>query len=483
MYLKKRMNKIKSENWNKIGIKKKLFIISTGIVCVTALIIYFTLFSLFPQIYVDSKISNIQSQTQTLVSKMEKDSNFNFEEGINKYCYENGAMAALIDKNANIIYMPIPNKFELNKISPPNNRMSKGYVDEQGKDYQISINVYVKSLNQECILKVNMPIKFKAEIKKIIIVLFPLVLLVTLGLGILSVFVYGKIISNPLLEINSVARDIANLNFSREIEVKGKDEFAELSNSINLISKNLEENINMLEEANSKLKEDIEREKRIDRRRRDFINAISHELKTPITVISGQVEGMIYNIGQYKDRDKYLKETLESVHELNSLVHEIISLAKYEESIGVQLHEVSVNDLVKDILGSYEYFIKSENKKVALLEKNIINKKIDTNIVKKIISNIIGNGIKYSKDTIEIILEDDSLIVKNNTLEEMDEKDLEEIFAPFYRGDKSRNKSKPGTGLGLYIVKSLIQVHGNIRYDVEFENNMFIFKLEFKNED
>ena len=227
-------------------------------------------------------------------------------------------------------------------------------------------------------------------------------------------------------------------------------------------------------------RKDIEREKEIDRKRRDFINAISHELKTPITVISGQVEGMIYNIGPYKNRDKYLKETLESVNELNSLAHEIISLAKIEEGVGIQLENKSINELVKEVLSGYEYFIEKEKLNISLNEKNQIFREIDKGIVKKILSNLIGNAVKYSRSYIEISIYENIIEIKNDVIESIDEKDIEEIFTPFYRGDKSRNKKKPGTGLGLYIVKSLIQAHGGMSYSVKCEDNIFEFRLNME---
>ncbi|WP_186003703.1 sensor histidine kinase [Clostridium thermobutyricum] len=466
--------------WESIGIKKKLFIISTGIVVATSILIYAALFILFPRIYLHTKISNIKSDTDVLITKMGENPNFNYQQGINEYAYQNGAIAALLDFKGNVIYTP--NKFERNMIRSREIEVepNRDIFRKKKTDYEIAISVYVKSLNKNCILKVNMPLRFKDDINRVIIIIFPIIVLITIALGVFSVLVYSSVISNPLLSINRVARDIAQLKFDNKLKPEGNDEFAELSNSINLISENLEKNISMLEKANEKLRKDIEREKEIDRKRRDFINAISHELKTPITVISGQVEGMIYNIGPYKNRDKYLKETLESVNELNSLAHEIISLAKIEEGVGIQLENKSINELVKEVLSGYEYFIEKEKLNISLNEKNQIFREIDKGIVKKILSNLIGNAVKYSRSYIEISIYENVIEIKNDVIESIDEKDIEEIFTPFYRGDKSRNKKKPGTGLGLYIVKSLIQAHAGMSYSVKCEDNIFEFRLNME---
>ncbi|MGL5647248.1 MAG: HAMP domain-containing sensor histidine kinase [Clostridium sp.] len=465
------------KTWNNIGIKKKLFIISTGIVVASAILIYITLYFLFPEVYTHTRIKNIRMETEKLITKMANDENYDYESGINKYSYENGAVAALLTDNGDVIYAP--DKFERNILRDDTvvSELKKGIFKNNRSTYEFSVNAYVKSLNQNCILKVSVPLSSRKNIHKVIIILLPIILIITIILGLLSVWVYGKVISAPLLKINKVAKGISNLDFEKSLEVKGNDEFAELSNSINSISSNLEKNISMLEKANEKLKDDIEKEKLIDRRRRNFINAISHELKTPITVISGQIEGMIYSIGPYKDREKYLKESLESVKELNNLVHEIIDLAKIEEEKSVKKEKLEINKILLECLSGYEYFIKERNINIIINEDKRIVKTVDKSIMKKILSNIIGNSVKYSKSFIEIESGDTFIKIINDTSIILSNEDLDDIFKPFYRGDKSRNKDINGTGLGLYIVKYLVELHGDLGYKVEIYNDIFIFTL------
>ena len=228
---------------------------------------------------------------------------------------------------------------------------------------------------------------------------------------------------------------------------------------------------------------DIEKERLQDKRRRDFIKAISHELKTPITVINGQIEGMIYNIGPYKNRDKYLRESLDSVSELKLLVSEIIDLAKYEESISVKYEDFILNDLIIDIIVNYDYFIKERNLNIRLNKLEILKVNADKNIIKKVISNLISNSLKYSTSNkdIDININKNGKISIINYSNNINDVEKELLFKAFYRGEKSRNKETGGSGLGLYIVKTLLDIHGNIDYGIDIQENKFEFFLRFKN--
>ena len=136
------------------------------------------------------------------------------------------------------------------------------------------------------------------------------------------------LISRPLIKINKVAKKMANLTLTIYIEINGEDEIGELSNSLNLMNKNLKESFDKLERMNSQLTEEIEKERKLEKERREFIATISHELKSPITIINGQLEGMIYNIGKYKDRDKYLKESYGVIQKMSELVQEIYTFKR-----------------------------------------------------------------------------------------------------------------------------------------------------------
>ncbi|MDQ0148562.1 ATP-binding protein [Eubacterium multiforme] len=475
MYLK--------NQWNKIGIKKKLFIITSSVVLITSIVIYTLLFLIVPIIYLDIKENTVKTSTNQLIETLENNTNIDYTKTLDQYAYNNEGMVLITTLYGDVVYSS-------NRIfgKPPKEDITKRnfFKDDMNekKDIKISKEFYFKGIDRDCIITIHSPIKFLNNMQMVMIRILPIIILITIGIGLLSQYIYSIVISKPLFKINNVAKKISKLNFNEKLSYTGKDEIAELSNSINLISSNLEEKIYNLKIANEKLLSDIEKEKLQDRRRRDFIKAISHELKTPITVINGQIEGMIYKIGPYKDRDKYLKESLDSVLELKTLVLEIINLAKYEEDLYLKYEEFSLNNLVKDIVDGYEYFILEKNLKVNIKEEEVLLVNGDINIIKKIISNLINNSLKYSLENkdIEIYINKNGLFEITNYSKDVNNISKDSLFKAFYRGEKSRNKETGGSGLGLYIVKTLLDTHGNIEYKINIDDEKFIFSLYFKKE-
>ena len=155
---------------------------------------------------------------------------------------------------------------------------------------------------------------------------------------------------------------MANLDFDNIIEINGEDEIGELSNSLNLMNKNLKESFDKLERMNSQLTEEIEMERKLEKERREFIATISHELKSPITIINGQLEGMIYNIGKYKDRDKYLKESYGVIQKMSELVQEILHLSERENGeFKYNFVNVNISRITNIIISELKYFIDEKN--------------------------------------------------------------------------------------------------------------------------
>lgn len=470
MYLKNK--------WNNWGIKRKLFIISIAVILITSIITYTVLFSLTPYIYVNSKKNSIEKSTDEIVRTLESKDGINYADELNQYAYKNESFVFITTIKGEIIYSS--NNNMLAKYNMDTTKRPSSFV-MRSDDIKITKMFYFKGINKECFLTIVSPNRMRDEIQKVMVTILPIIALITLFIGILSQYIYSKVISRPLGKINEVSKKIAELDFSETLEYAGDDEIAQLSRSINSISYNLQKTIKDLKRANASLVNDIEREKRQDKRRRDFLKAISHELKTPITVINGQIEGMLYNIGPYKDRDKYLKESLESVEDLRGLVQEIIKLAKYEEGLCITYSKIKINEFIYEVVYGNDYFKNKNNLKISIEEEGELYTIGDEHILKMIFSNIINNSLKYSEEGKEITIDikkngEVRVINYSKGVENLD-KDL--LFKAFYRGDKSRSKEIAGSGLGLYIVKTLIELHGHVDYDIETEEDKFIFKLYF----
>ena len=249
-------------------------------------------------------------------------------------------------------------KFEANRDKLGKEKMNFNDQRAFGNDDNIVKEVYIKSLDKYCILRVHVYVKPVDEATTIVSLFFPFAILVSLVMALLISTYYSRVVSKPLIKINEAAKKMAKIDFDNYIEVDGQDEIAELSTSLNYMSKNLKETLEELERVNLKLTEDIERERNIEKERREFIGVISHELKTPITVISGQLEGMIYGIGKYKDRDKYLKESVNVTQNMRELVQELLQLTEKENSmVKCKKEYVNLTNLINEIAYELKYFI------------------------------------------------------------------------------------------------------------------------------
>lgn len=500
--------------WRNLSIKKKIFLWSSFIIIVSFTLLYICMYFFMPRIYEVYKVNNINEKIRELKYQLSKDEDIDINELLDEFSYKNNLDILLVNKDENnLINQIIYSSFREGANEPNNIPFLYNHVQyEPFKSFQkyssefnlgvsvakdkfvyelISKNeslnidevVYVKSLDSAYHMIVHFPVSPENEASDSIILFLPFAIFAIVIIAFTISSFYSMLISRPLLNINKVAKKMANLDFDHIIEVNGEDEIGELSNSLNLMNKNLKESFEELERINSRLTEEIEIERKLEKERREFVATISHELKSPITIISGQLEGMIYNIGKYKDRDKYLKESYDVTQKMSELVQEILHLSEREDGeFKYNFVSVNLSKVIKSVLIELRYFI--DKKKLKLITK--IDEDIliisDERLIKKVITNIIKNAIIYSpnNESIIISLSKEELMVENTGVS-IPKDQIGEIFNAFYRVDKSRNRKTGGTGLGLYIVKTILDKHENINYTIESSENSVIFKMKFIN--
>ena len=314
--------------------------------------------------------------------------------------------------------------------------------------------------------------------------IFLVLLFVVLLVAVLASIVYSHYVTRPVLRINDVSKKMAELDFSWRCNENRTDELGTLAHSLNEMSQRLNTSITDLKSANAKLKADIERERALEQAQLDFFSAVSHELKTPITIIKGQTEGMILNIGDYQDRSKYLKRSLEIINTMESMVQEILTISRIKSSkVGLKKETIPFSDMLK-----HEY---------ALFEDLIVQKGIDWKeniapdlcvvgdkaLLQKAINNLVTNAITYSPEGSAIYLtafaeKGSVLFLLENTGIHIPDSEFSKLFDAFYRIEQSRNKTTGGSGLGLYIVKTILEQH-QVEYRIENTNRGVLFTIQF----
>ncbi len=499
--------------WKNLSIKKKLFIWSSLIIILAFTLLYICIYFFMPRVYEIYKVKSVKSGVEELKIKLGSDEDIKIDELLDEFSYNNNVDIILVSKdNNNLINSIIYSSFREGANSPNNipflyNNKYEGFQRFEKYYLQFDINrslnktqfvyqlinksgslnideaVYIKSLDKIYNMIVHFPISPENEAADSIILFFPFAIIAIIIISFTISGFYALLISRPLIKINKVAKKMANLDFDNVIEINDKDEIGELCNSLNLMNKNLKESFHKLESMNSQLTEEIEMERKLEKERREFIATISHELKSPITIINGQLEGMIYNIGKYKDRDKYLKESYDVIQKMSELVQEILHLSERENGeFKYNFTNVNISKVTNCIVRELRYFIDEKSLK---LETNIdedIFIIADEKLIKKVITNIVKNAITYSPvdEKIIIKLTSKELTVENTGITIPDDQ-IDNIFNAFYRVDKSRNRKTGGTGLGLYIVRTILDKHENISYNITSKDNSVIFKIMFNN--
>lgn len=301
-----------------------------------------------------------------------------------------------------------------------------------------------------------------AQVHTLLRDLIPLVAAVILLISAAGAFICSRYYSRPLLGISRVAKQMAALDLTGKCETRRRDEIGVLAASLNEMSAQLSEALTGLQAANLQLQQDIEREREQEKQRIEFFTAVSHELKTPIAILKGQLEGMLYQVGEYKDRDTYLRRCLKTTGDMEALVKEILAAAR----MGGSDFRLTRTDL--DISGMLQSVCRKflgpmEDKRIRLCTdiRPGVRLQGDPQLMEKVFTNVIGNAVAYSPPGAVItVTQTEGLFSVENSGIHIAEEDLARIFTPFYRVDKSRSRNSGGSGLGLYITKTILDHHG-----------------------
>lgn len=307
-----------------------------------------------------------------------------------------------------------------------------------------------------------------AELRHSFISVFPVIMLAIVMVSMAAAWLFSKLITNPVLRISRIAKEMSELQLDWQPDEKRTDELGTLEKSLNHLSRRLSASLKDLREANEKLELDIAQEKALEQAQMEFFSAVSHELKTPVTIIKGQLEGMLFEVGVYKDHKKYLARALETVNVLESMVQEILIVSRLEHGSTILREEqFDLAELINRYLEETEdLLIRKELQVTADCDKPVMftgNKQL----IQKVFSNLINNAVKYAPDKamVYIILKESERRIEfsvENTGTHIPDESLPKIFDAFYRIEQSRNRKTGGSGLGLYIVQKILERYGSV---------------------
>ena len=443
------------------SLSAKVFLGIAGLLILCSLLIYGMVMIFLPQSYTVVASSRVETEIGQLTEKLSQTDFTDSEEVLDRFSRENQALVILTGTGESYSF---------------------GSLDDGAGDNVLTTSqeITFPDKTDPYTLSITAPVSPGRELTAAFLKLFPLLLLLILVISALGASLCSRVLVRPVLEISRVSKRMAGLDMTWDCRVNRTDELGVLANSLNTMAKRLGSAMKELESANERLRKDMEHITELSRQRRDFFAAASHELKTPITIFKGQIESMILGIGKYKDTGKVLPETLKEVENMERLVKEILTISKIEmDGLAGKEEQVPLPDIITKVSETLLPLARERQITVHSQLAGEVTASGNASLLEKAIHNILSNAIRHSPEGEKVFIHlTPSVLTVTNTGTAIPEEDLPVLFTPFYRVEKSRNKSTGGSGLGLYLVKTILELHGS-QYRVENTETGVVFTIEF----
>lgn len=372
-------------------------------------------------------------------------------------------------------FSPVSKQKLINSFPPPPPSIKKKteIIDsqtilelEQDQNLKIDFMIFKHELNNGDILIIREPLALISESVTVAAQFIVLTGILSILTGCIWAFFFAKKFTLPILELNRIAQSMSQLNFSQKCTINRRDEFGELGRSINHLSNQLDTAISELNEKNKQLMADVEKERKLDKMRKDFVSSVSHELKTPLSLILGYAEGLKENIAQDEEsKNYYCSVIIDEAERMDKLVKDLLNLSQIESGF-YQLNksDFDLSLLLHDITLKYLTILAEKGitleiaKQPCLVNGDILR-------IEQVLLNLFNNAIDHAEftKTIKIFverIEDHYRVFIYNSGRQIPSESLDKIWTSFYKVDKARTREQGRYGLGLSIVRAIQELHG-----------------------
>ncbi len=436
--------------------------LTLAVICVSFLLMYL----LMPRLYVGYKNDMLAGDLDEIGSRSEGQQLNEIKRIAAAKADEKGYMLSICDRDGNEVAahgLQTVTSYTVD-IGPAGNSTA---VDEG--EYEIAVNVLSDERKvrdaegNELTVVLFSSLEPVDEAKNVILRLLPIVLAISVILTALFSYIHAKRITGPVESISESVKKMKTLDRDACCGSVSEDEIGGLAANIN-------ELYGRLMKAIDDLQAEYGRQTADDKEKIDFMLALSHELKTPLTSVRGMLECMQYNVGVYSDHETYLKECTDKVDEMTKLLNETLAASKLGVSGAGEAEEIDIRELINELRAEYELIAMKRG--VGFDIGDISGKHViaPRELMKKALSNIISNAFKYSDkdENVKIFADADRLVIEN-VCPPLNAEEAQSMFLPFVRKEGS---AEGGHGLGLYITDRILKVCGP-EYSFEpFEKGM-----------
>lgn len=461
----------------------KVFLFTSLILILSNVIVLIVMYSLMPQLYKKNATKRLIDFGEGLYTEVKDKTESGFGEILNEYCEMYDVQVSVSDAEGQPVDVPeLAQKYILKEdVAEPGDVYL--FAGEEAGFYGFSIhtqngheyNITATATDQEWLKLAFNDLKG----------LLPVLLLVITAIAFCVSVVYTKWVTGPVLKLTATAAAMAEMRWEdARTAIDRQDEIGALARNINDTSKKLEMTLLELDRANQTLQERLNYQMQLDEEQKSFFAAASHELKIPLTILKGQITGMLYHVGIYADRDTFLRKAMNTVEEMEQRVLKILDVARLEnKDVTVQLEKTNLFRIVQQTLEMYEDLISDKNMELSVDIPCGLYIWADKKLLLKAIQNILQNAVKYSPQDAKIriqggIRKQQCRLSVENTGVWLPEGKEKELFRAFYRVEESRNMQSGGSGLGLFIVKKALECQ-KISYGIHNTEEGVLFEMCF----
>lgn len=315
--------------------------------------------------------------------------------------------------------------------------------------------------------------------------------ILALIMGSILMYFVTKQVTKPILHLASLSERMSHLDFEASYEGDAEDEIGILGRSMNIMSDKLQEAIEELQDANQVLQKDIEEKIQIDEMRKEFIANVSHELKTPIALIQGYAEGLTEGMCEDEEsRNYYCEVIMDEAGKMNKMVKQLLTLTALEFGNDTpMIDRFDITELIGDILNSASILIQQNDAHVEYEPEAPLYVLADEFKIEEVVTNYLNNAMNHLDGARIIRIRTERLdgrvkVSIYNTGEAIPEEDIPNLWTKFFKVDKARTRAYGGSGIGLSIVKAIMDAHGqscgaaNMEDGVEFWFTLDAVKAE-----
>lgn len=452
----------------------KTFLVSIGLFAALIILVHALVYTLMPQFYLQQKEREAADNLTALVAELRGKSteemhrisqefaqvkNVNITltiDGHDQY-FQGFQSINIVTDSGKSVDTSVVKIADGQTVDPRSVILRQGSVaDNQGRTITVKLLADVAPVTQAKLATLHV---------------LPYTMLGSLLVALMFSYIYSRFVTRPIRQMAAVTTTMQRLEKDAHYPVSSRDEIGVLGRNINELYQNLWQTIRSLEHENKRITQ-LEKEKIA------FLRAASHELKTPLAALRIMLENMQLNIGEYKNRDQYLAESVAQVDRLAAMVNDVLRSGSVAEQALRQEKRLRIDKLITEVVDDYMLLAKTRNMAFTVnTEPTTIRANHD--MMRHIISNLVSNAVRHgdARSVIKITCDQHELAIEN-ACRPLTKQQLQHVFDPFYRSNSATKQHADSSGIGLYTVKMLLDAKGlNYEFAPIEQGMRFIVKL------